>query len=222
MNRDPSRTVLYKVVTGHLATFLASLDADPDAKGLPAYMQREFYDYVQCGILAHGFLQLGCDTCQKELLPFSCKRHWFCPSCAGRRMPMTAVHLVECVGPQGMMRQWVVAVPMPLRYWMASSQDLTATVHTIIPYPLLSGLSRRRSLVLCLAPGRVAGAAAARWVRRRNRGEGGAAGRGWGGASGDARGGRAQECRLNSLSASARVVDEALYAYSSKNSLSLL
>jgi Transposase zinc-binding domain len=125
MNRDPSRTVLYKVVTGHLATFLASLDADPDAKGLPAYMQREFYDYVQCGILAHGFLQPGCDTCQKELLPFSCKRRWFCPSCAGRRMPMTAVHLVECVGPQGMMRQWVVAVPMPLRYGMASSQDLT-------------------------------------------------------------------------------------------------
>ena len=51
-----------------------------------------------------------------------------------------------------MMRQWVVVVPMPLRYWMASSQDLTATVHTIIPYPLLSGLSRRRSIVLCLGP----------------------------------------------------------------------
>jgi hypothetical protein len=30
------------------------------------------------------------------------------------------------------MRQWVVSVPIPLRYWMASSQDLTATVHTII------------------------------------------------------------------------------------------
>jgi len=33
---------------------------DPDAKGLPAYVQREFYDYLQCGILAHGFLRLGC------------------------------------------------------------------------------------------------------------------------------------------------------------------
>jgi len=49
-------------------TFLASLDADPDATGLPAYVQREFYDYLQCGILAHGFLRLGCDTCQQELL----------------------------------------------------------------------------------------------------------------------------------------------------------
>ena len=83
--RDPSRTVLYKVIADHLETFLASLDADPDAKGLPASVQREFYDYLPCGILAHGFLRLGCDTCQKELLlPFSCKRRGFCPSCAGR------------------------------------------------------------------------------------------------------------------------------------------
>jgi hypothetical protein len=131
--RDPSRTVLYKVIAAHLETFLASLDADPDAKGLPAYMEREFHDYLQCGILAHGFLRLGCDTCQKELLlPFSCKRRGFCPSCAGRRMAQTAAHLVECVIPWVPTRQWVVSVPMPLRYWIASSQDLTATVHTII------------------------------------------------------------------------------------------
>ena len=45
--RDPSHTVLYKVIADHLETFLASLDADPDAKGLPAYVQREFYDYLQ-------------------------------------------------------------------------------------------------------------------------------------------------------------------------------
>ena len=71
----PSRTVLYHVIADHLETFLASCEADPDATGLPAYVQREFYDYVQCGILAHGLLRLGCDTCQKELLlPFRCKR----------------------------------------------------------------------------------------------------------------------------------------------------
>jgi len=38
--------VLYHVVADHLETFLASLDADPDAQGLPAYMPREFYDYL--------------------------------------------------------------------------------------------------------------------------------------------------------------------------------
>src|SRR6266849_9898380 len=131
--RDPSRTVLYKVIADHLETLLASLDADPDAKGLPAYVQREFYDYLQCGILAHGFLRLGCDTCKHEmLLAFSCKRRGFCPSCAGRLMAQTAAHLVERVMPWVPTRQWVVSVPMPLRYWMASSQDLTAQVHTII------------------------------------------------------------------------------------------
>jgi hypothetical protein len=131
--RDPSCTVLYKVVAEHLETFLASLNAEPDAKGLPAYVEREFYDYLQCGILAHGFLRLGCDTCKKEmLLAFSCKRRGFCPSCAGRRMAQTAAHLVEGVIPWVPTRQWVVSVPMPLRYWMAASQDLTAQVHTII------------------------------------------------------------------------------------------
>ena len=43
---DPSHTVLYRVVADHLATFLASLDADPDATGLPAYVQREFFDHL--------------------------------------------------------------------------------------------------------------------------------------------------------------------------------
>ena len=86
--RDPSRTVLYKVIADHLETFLGSLDADPDATGLPVYVQRKVHDYLQCGILAYGFLRLGCDTCQKELLlPFSCKRRGFCPSCAGGGRP---------------------------------------------------------------------------------------------------------------------------------------
>jgi Putative transposase/Transposase zinc-binding domain len=104
--RDPSTTVLYRVVADHLETFLASLDTDPDA---------------------HGFLRLGCDTCHHELLlAFSCKRRGFCPSWAGRRMAQTAAHLVAQVIPWVPTRQWVSSVPVPLRYWMASSQDLTA------------------------------------------------------------------------------------------------
>jgi hypothetical protein len=131
--RDPSSTVLYKVIAEHLETFLALLHDDPDATGLPAYVEREFYDYLLCGVLAYGFLRLGCDTCPKEtLLAFSCKRRGFCASCAGRRMAQTAAHLVECVIPWVPTRQWVVSVPMPLRYWTAASRELTAQVHTII------------------------------------------------------------------------------------------
>src|SRR5207248_9715723 len=131
--RDPSGTVLYHVIAEHLETFLASFHDDPEATGFPAYVERAFYDYLRCGILAHGFLRLGCDTCHHELLvPFSCKRRGFCPSCAGRRMTQMAAHLVEQVIPWVPTRQWVVSVPIPLRYWMASSQDPTAKVHTII------------------------------------------------------------------------------------------
>ena len=43
---DLSQTLLYRVVADHLETFLASLDTDPDARGLPAYVAREFYDYL--------------------------------------------------------------------------------------------------------------------------------------------------------------------------------
>src|SRR3989442_12855164 len=117
--RDQSSTGLYKVIADHLETFLASFAADLDAKGLPTYVQREFYDSLQCGILAHGFLRLGCDTCQKELLlPFSWKRRGFCPSCAGRRMAPTPAHLVQRGTPWVPPRQWVVSVPMPFLYRM--------------------------------------------------------------------------------------------------------
>jgi hypothetical protein len=131
--RDPSGTVLYQVVASHLETFLATLAADPTAKGLPPYVTEEFHAYLQCGVLAHGFVRLGCDTCPHQMvLAFSCKKRGFCPSCAGRRMAQMAAHLVEQVIPWVPTRQWVVSVPIPLRYWMAPSRELTAKVHTII------------------------------------------------------------------------------------------
>ena len=113
---DLSQTLLYRVVADHLETFLASLDTASDVRGLPASVKRAFYDYWQCGVLAYGFLRLGCDTCHQELLrAFSCKRRGFCPSCAGRRMAQPAAHLVAQVIAWGPTRQWVVSVPVPLR-----------------------------------------------------------------------------------------------------------
>jgi Putative transposase len=47
-------------------------------------------------------------------------------------MAQTAAHMVECVMPWVPTRQWVVSVPIPLRYWTAPSRDLTAQVHTIL------------------------------------------------------------------------------------------
>lgn len=43
--------------------------------------------FLECGILAHGFLRLRCGDCgHDKLLAFSCKRRGFCPSCGARRM----------------------------------------------------------------------------------------------------------------------------------------
>ena len=56
--RDPSDTVLYRVIADHLETFLAGIDADPTGKGLPSYVREEFDAYLQCGILAHRRDQL--------------------------------------------------------------------------------------------------------------------------------------------------------------------
>jgi len=131
--RDPSSTVLYQVIAEHLETFLATLAADPTAKGLPDDVVDALYASLQCGILAHGFMRLGCDSCPHQmLLAFSCKKRGFCPSCAGRRMAQQAAHLVEQVIPWVPTRQRVVSLPIPLRYWMAPSRELTASVHTII------------------------------------------------------------------------------------------
>jgi hypothetical protein len=54
------------------------------------------------------------------------------PREAGRRMAPLAAHLVEQVVPWVPTRQWVVSVPIPLRYWMVSPEELTAAIHTII------------------------------------------------------------------------------------------
>jgi hypothetical protein len=122
--RDPSSTVLDQVIADHLETFLATLDADPMTQGLPGYVKEECYASRQCGVLARGFVRLGCDTCSKErLLAFSCKRRGFCPSYAGRRVAQLAAHLVEQVIPWVPTRQWVVSVPIPrwpdgAAYWL--------------------------------------------------------------------------------------------------------
>ena len=47
----------------------------------------EFDAFLECGILAHGFLRLRCADCAHEkLVAFSCKKRGFCTSCGARRM----------------------------------------------------------------------------------------------------------------------------------------
>lgn len=85
--RDRERGVLHAVVRAHLETFLREAARRAGGAGLPWFVEREFRDFLTCGVLAHGFARLRCEACAVErLVPFSCKGRGFCPSCGGRRM----------------------------------------------------------------------------------------------------------------------------------------
>lgn len=52
---------LYKTVGSHIEPFLA--DAEVAGKGIPAYVREELYEFLNCGVLAHGFLRVACEDC---------------------------------------------------------------------------------------------------------------------------------------------------------------
>ena len=86
-----------------------------DGGSLPHFVEREFRDFLSCGVLSRGFARVRCDGCAFErLVPFSCKRRGFCPSCGGRRMAERAAHLVDAVLPHVPVRQWVLTLPYRL------------------------------------------------------------------------------------------------------------
>ncbi len=89
-------------------------------------MQREVDEYLRCGLLEYGCVRVGCERCGLErLVAFSCKRRGFCPSCLGRRMSDTAVHLAQKVIPEVPVRQWVCSLPWRLRVLLGKSEPRT-------------------------------------------------------------------------------------------------
>ena len=76
--RCPDETTLYRLVQEHAATFFAQAEAATEAH-LPRFVKDEFDAFLECGILAHGFLRLRCGDCgHDKLVAFSCKRRGFC------------------------------------------------------------------------------------------------------------------------------------------------
>jgi len=117
----PEQTTLYRLVQQHAASFIAHTEASTGSE-LPRFIKDEFDAFLECGILAHGFLRLRCGECgHDKLLAFSCKRRGFCPSCGARRMSQTAAHLVDHVIPHVPVRQWVLSLPIPLRVLLAGA-----------------------------------------------------------------------------------------------------
>ncbi len=86
-------------------------------------------EYLRCGLLEFGCIRVGCERCGHEhLAAFSCKRRGFCPSCVGRRMSDTALHLMEKVFPEVAVRQWVCSLLWRLRVHLDCDRKLCADV----------------------------------------------------------------------------------------------
>jgi len=140
--RHPETTILYGVVQGHLETWLTH--AHLQERIVPRFVERELRAFLDCGILANGFLRLHCDGCGLDrVIPFSCKGRGFCPSCGGRHMADTAAHLVDRVLPRVPVRQWVLSLPFGLRYRLAHDRELTAEVLRVFVRALFASLRRR-------------------------------------------------------------------------------
>jgi hypothetical protein len=124
--RRPSQSVLYRCVQQHLETWLAECrEGHDDAGPVPPYVEREFRRYLDCGILARGFARARCGQCGHDfLIAFSCQTRGVCPSCNARRMVATAAHLADHVFLPLPVRQWVLAVPKRLRYFLQRDADL--------------------------------------------------------------------------------------------------
>jgi hypothetical protein len=128
--RRPEETLLYKTLSENLSTFLANLQNA--GRSLPRHVIKELHAYLECGVLVYGFVRLKCEDCRSEkFVAFSCKKRGFCPSCGAKKMAETAAYLVDNIIPHVKIRQYVLSVPIPLRYWMSSNKKLLAKIHKI-------------------------------------------------------------------------------------------
>jgi hypothetical protein len=136
----------------NLETFLA--EAEESGRAVPRFVERELRAFLDCGILSRGFLRVRCKDCGKErLVAFSCKGRGFCPSCTSRRMSDTAAHLVDRVLPEAPVRQWVLSLPIPLRYRVAYDHELCSAVLAVFLRAVFGALRHRAKNELGIAGG---------------------------------------------------------------------
>jgi hypothetical protein len=143
--RRPEESILYHVVAENIEPFLSG--QQERGRVVPRFVERELRAFLDCGILARGFLRVHCDACGMDrVVAYSCKCRGFCPSCGGRRMADTAAHLVDRVFPQVPVRQWVLSVPYSLRYRLAYDSSLVRDVAQIFVRTVFSSIRRRAGI----------------------------------------------------------------------------
>lgn len=147
--------MLHRVVREHLESLLAECAArSATGRGYPAHVEAEFRRYLDCGILANGFLRVHCDACkQDELLAFSCKGRGLCPSCIGRRMAELSSRLVDERLPYAPYRQWTFSFPWRIRVALARDGRWLSRVLSICKRKVFAN-QRKRARRLGVRDGR--------------------------------------------------------------------
>ena len=141
--REPEKEPLYQILAGHLEPFLQHTRTSDHR--LPLHVEKEMRAYLECGILAYGFVRARCEDCgASRAVAFSCKKRGFCPSCSGRRMADTAARLVDEVLPRVPVRQWVLSFPYEIRYRLAYDGEWVSKVLAVF-LRVVGGWYRRQA-----------------------------------------------------------------------------
>ncbi|MEE8059514.1 MAG: transposase [Pseudomonadales bacterium] len=141
----PEETLLYQIIERYWPEF--QLHLSERGSFLPYHVTREYEQFLLCGRLEQGFFRIACETCHLEkLLAFSCKKRGFCPSCGARRMAETSALLVDDVLPHRPIRQWVLSLPLPLRFLLAHNPQVIEKVLGIVIQVITDHLIKKSGL----------------------------------------------------------------------------
>ena len=139
----PEKGLFYRIIDTYWPVFVR--EQARVGKTLPPFIRDEFETFLKCGIPEHGFIRTYCFACRHSgIVPFSCKKRGFCPSCTARRMNDEAAHLIDHVlPPEATMRQWVLSFPYKLRYLIAHDLKLTNRILSVFIQVIGSHLKKR-------------------------------------------------------------------------------
>jgi hypothetical protein len=125
--RNPRKTHYFQCVQNHFEDLEMLWDDRYERQYgfFRPYVRDVIYRYLDCGDLHLGFARVRCLDCGHEyLLPFSCKRRHFCPSCHQKRVVEFGEWLCEEVLKYVPHRQWVFSIPKRLRVYFMTNRRL--------------------------------------------------------------------------------------------------
>ena len=161
--RRSHETPLYALVLDHHEKFESCYEERYASRygALRAEVVDAFRGFLDCGVLAHGFLRVRCRGCGYEMqVPWSCKRATICPGCGQRRSLEFGQYVDEAVLEAVPYRHVVVTMPKLLRPAFLRDRSLLGDLVTCVWRTLCQGLSTALGQAAA-KPGAIIGAATA-------------------------------------------------------------